>query len=752
MNKDGQYQETTKFTYCRICESLCGMTAKLDSEGNLVSLRGDKNHPRSEGYICSKGVRMAEINNDPDRVTYPLKRNIHGEYERVSWDEALDDIAKRSKQLVEEHGSDSLGLYIGNPVTFSTNGALKSFGFIKAVGSKQFYTPASQDTYPRQFVSAHLYGSSGRIPFPDIPHTQNILILGANPLVSHGSLISLPRIQDHLDAIVQRGGRVIVIDPMKTKTAKRYEHQFIRPGTDAWLLGAMIRYLSESGKVDSAKVKSQSQGVDELLELLSECTLERASTETGIAVESIVEIADLFAATAPSVAYSRVGLCRGQHSSAAVYLMDMLNLITGNLDRRGGSVFGKAPIDFVKLAGNAYVPDVGEVKTRVHAYPDIGGQLPAHALEEEIRRPGPGQIRGLFVVGGNPVLSVPQGDKLNLAMEKLDLLVAIDIYKNESAQHADYILPSTTALERWDVPLLWANHMPEPWFQYTDPVVQPRGEAREEGEILDGIAARMGLGMASPVKSIRLLAKFGLSLSTRRLIDWMLRSSRFGDHFGFRKEGLSFKRLQDSPHGITYAEDVDENVLADKVLYKDGKIRSVATPLLESVKSLMNENCGDNNSASKKVKAIEEVMEFHLISRREVQSINSWFHNVVPDRYTPTLYISPQDAEKLQLIDGDNVTMSNANGSISVPVEITHVVMTGVVSFPHGYGHELAGWQRANSLKGANVNVLASTNPEQLDPFSFTSWLDGIPVMVSKQRIVTTNSYLRNSNLQLEET
>ena len=522
--------KTTVASYCRICESLCGIVATVE-DGRVVSIGGDRDHPVSKGYICAKGASAGELLDDPDRVTNPLKRNqTTGQFQEASWEEALDDIAARLNKLRKTRGPNAIALYLGNPATFSFGGLYWAKGFMDAIGSHQFYSAGPQDTFARQAASVHLFDNGLLFPIPDVPRTQFFLVIGANPLVSHGSLLSLPRLGDEMRAVVTRGGRVVVVDPVRTRTAAEFEHIQPRPGTDPWLLAAMLNTIFARNLHDTTALETIGLGWQELAAAVEDITPELATAKTGIDTDTIVALAVAFATAESGCAYSRCGLNRYPGATTATYLLDALNTVTGNMDREGGMVFGDAGIDFASLGAKFGMSGLGKFPSKATGLPDIAGLLP-WVLTQEIETDAADSVRGLLLVAGNPVVSAPDGAALRRAMQKLDIIVAVDLYINESNRNADYILPPAHYLEREDFPGSFLGHMPKPWLQYATKVVEPPPTVREDWEIIDELTRRMGLGAPFSQRSIRALARvlrrFGMGITPTIVIAGLLRSRAY---------------------------------------------------------------------------------------------------------------------------------------------------------------------------------------------------------------------------------
>jgi anaerobic selenocysteine-containing dehydrogenase len=710
-----------RVTFCRICEPLCGMVATVE-DGRLTQLRPDEEHPLSRGYACPKGIAMTGVQNDPDRVIYPLKRvGGPGEFERTTWDEAMASIAARLQRSLDLHGPDSLAWYMGNPGAFSYSHTLWVKGFLDGLGSPHYYSAGSQDVNNRFAASALLYGSPLLLPIPDLKRTRFLLMVGANPLVSHGSVLSAPRIREQLNAIVERGGRVVVVDPRRTETARQYEHLPIRPDADAWLLLAILNVIFSEGLADEAFLREHASGADELRRRCADFPPERASEATGIDPERVREVARAFAAAPSAAAYGRTGSCLGRFGTLVAYLLDALNVVTGNLDRPGGSVFGRPPIALDEIGEKIGLATYGKIRSRIGGYPDVIGNLPATLLPEEITTPGKGQVRTFFVSAGNPVLSVPDGNALERALGELELMVSLDFYVNETNRHADYILPATTFLEREDVPVAFLGLFSTPFIQVTKPVLPPAGEARQEWQIIDDLSRRIGVAPYS-AKALRTLAKLGLRLSPRRLIDLLLRAGPAGDRFGLRRGGLSLKKVARHPHGIVLDDQLATGVLRRKVRHEDGRVRLDDPDAVSEIGRLVS-----SNGASAE-------FPLRLIGLRELRSHNSWMHNaplLMRGGRTHALRMHPDDAGDAGIGDGDQVRISSEAGAVEAPVKVTDEMTRGTVALPHGWGHK-GGWKLANEAGGVNVNLLASSQAGTLERLAGMAHLNGIPVRVEQ--------------------
>lgn len=709
-------------TFCRICEASCGMVATVD-DGVITKLRPDADHPVSRGAVCPKGIAMLEVHADPDRLTHPLKRRADGSgFDRVSWDDALDDIGARLSTIRAEHGGGAIGWYMGNPGAFSYSHPVWVKGFLDALSSQHYYTASSQDVSNRFAASAMLYGSPAVVPIPDLDHVDLLLVVGANPYVSHASLLTAPRIREDLNAITARGGRVVVVDPRRTETARVFEHLAIQPDTDAWLMLALLHVLFGEGLVDRAALAASTVGSGWLQTAVRAVTPEDAATHTGIPADDIGALARALAASPAAAVYGRTGSCLGRFGTLVSFLMDCLNVVTGNLDRRGGAVFGLPAISLDEVAEKTGLDTYGARRSRVGGFPDVLGAMPATLIPREITTPGEGALRALLVSAGNPVLSVPDAGAMRAALGQLDLMVSIDLYVTETNREADYILPATSFYEREDLPLALMGFARTPYVQWTERVVEPAGEARQEWEVIEAISARMGI-VPSTDPTLRALGRFGIRLSPRRMADLLLRTGRYGDLFGLRRKGhrLTLKKVAAAPHGLQLSDALPVGILDRKVRHPDGRVHLDPPAIAGEFARLLEDSY-----------AVEDPdYPVRLIGLRELRSHNSWMHNapklMAGAARSHAARVHPSDAAALGVVDGDDLRIVSKDGAIVVAVRVTDEVTPGVVAVPHGWGHH-GGWQVANGAGGANVNVLAGSAPEDLEPLAGMAFLNGIRV------------------------
>jgi anaerobic selenocysteine-containing dehydrogenase len=716
-----------KPTFCRICEPTCGMIATV-SEGKLTGLRPDPEHPISAGFSCPKGPEFLHVNNDEDRILHPLRRRPDGTFEQISWDTALREIGARLRAVRDVHGGESIGVYIGNPSGFSHSHGVWVTGFVKAIGTQHLYSPNTQDTASRLVASTLLYSNPFLVPVPDLERSHFVLLLGTNPLVSRGSLVSAGNLREKLTGVVSRGGRVVVIDPRRTETARAFEHVSVRPDGDAWLLLAMLNVIFNEGLEDREAISKQSKDIRVIREAANRYSPEAVQDRTGLPPAEVRALARAIA-TAPSAAiHGRTGACLGRHATLVNVLLDTLAVVTGNLDRDGGLVFGCGPVDFASMAARLGLATYDTYRSRVGGFPEVISQLPAPLMAEEITTPGRGQMRALIVTAGNPVLSVPGAAEFEQALDQLDFQVGIDLYLNETHRHADYVLPAATFYERSDMMLVAMDLHLSPFVQWTDAVVEPRGEARPDWQIMDSLARELGVRPLAGFARSFLPRRFA-KLATRLLspatgwvtpevmIDLLLRTGSEGDWFGLRPGKLSVAALRATPRGRVLSRFITTGTLKSRV--RGGRVNFGDKRIAEALQRLADEPQADPS------------YPMLLIGKRDVRSHNSWMHNTPkhrdPHRRQRGL-MNPKDAAGLGIADGDSVRITSATGTDVVPVQISDEVAPGTVAVPHGWGHRDAGWQTANEAGGMNVNAILSARTADLEPLSGMSHLNAVPV------------------------
>jgi anaerobic selenocysteine-containing dehydrogenase len=709
---------TTHHRTCTLCEAMCGLTLEVEG-GRVVAVRGDVHDPFSRGHICPKGVALGDVHADPDRIRQPLRRTPGG-WQTVSWDEALDEAAERLRAVQREHGRDAVAVYQGNPTVHNYGTLLYAPGFIRALGTRNRFSATSVDQLPHHLAAYTMFGHQLLIPVPDLDRTDFFLVLGANPVVSNGSLMSAPDAAGRIKNIRRRGGTVVVIDPRRTETAAlANRHHFIRPGTDALLLLALLHVVFAEGLEKPGRLAEVTDGLDAVRAMVAEFPPERAAPATGIAAEEIRALARAFAAAPSAVCYGRCGVSTQEFGGLAHWLINLLNLATGNLDRPGGAMFTRPAVDALKGTGRG---SLGRWKSRVRGLPEFGGELPVAVLAEEMLTPGPGQIRALVTSAGNPVLSTPNGAQLDRALAGLDFMVSVDFYLNETTRHAHLVLPPTSPLEHDHYDLAFYVLSVRNAAKYSPAVFPaPRG-ALHDWQIFLGLQRRLERGAKARLRHA-VLGRLG----PHGLLDLGLRTGPYGAGFRPFRRGLSLRRLKRRPHGVDLGP--LQPALPERLFTKDRRIHAAPAPLLEDVGRLRARLLEGGVDAG----VSDGGFDLLLIGRRQLRSNNSWMHNyprLMKGRERCTLLVHPADAAARGIAQGGMVRVGSRAGSVEVPAELSEEVMRGVVSLPHGFGHGRPGIRLtvAAAHPGASANDV--TDDQLVDALSGNAALNGVPVRV----------------------
>ncbi|MGI8522786.1 MAG: molybdopterin-dependent oxidoreductase, partial [Nocardioides sp.] len=699
---------TTTIGVCNLCEAICGLQITLEGQGadtRVASIRGNPDDPLSRGYLCPKGVSLADVWSDPDRLRRPVRRVGRGadaEWVEIDWDEALDLVADRLATTINTHGADAVGVYLGNPNAHALGSATHGLQFIKSLRTRNRFSASSVDQIPHQLVAWQLYGHQLLLPIPDLDRTSYFLVFGANPMASNGSLMTTPDFPHRLRALKARGGRMVVLDPRRTETAAvATEHHFVRPGSDVLVILAMARTLLEEGLTRPAPYVD---GVQRVRELVAGFTLELAEEVSGVPADDIRRLTREFAAAEGAAAYGRLGVSTTGFGSLAQWGLNCLNVLSGHFDHPGGVLFTEPAVDFVRrgLIGRGHY-DL--YRSRVRGLPEYGGELPAASMTEEISTPGDGQIRAMVTLAGNPVLSTPDGRRLGAALETLDFMVAVDIYLNETTRHADVILPPTTALERDHYDILFHGLAVRNTARFT-PAVLPRPPgARHDWEIYRDLAARIGrrLDRRAPLAA-RLQSRARLAVSPTRQLAALLSTGRV----------TSLRQLRRHPSGIDLGP--LRPTMPERLMTKDKRI-DLAPALVVGDLPRLHAWLTDRPADA-----------LVLIGRRHQQDNNAWFHNIErTNRGRPRhhLLMHPADLAERGLADGALVTVSSRVGEVTVEVAATDDMMRGVVSLPHGYGHQVDGTRMRHASKVPGVSINDLTDPSLLD-LSGNAALNGV--------------------------
>ncbi|MFF1545736.1 molybdopterin oxidoreductase family protein [Streptomyces sp. NPDC058291] len=734
----------TALRICPLCEATCGLT--LTIEGTKVTgARGDREDVFSKGFICPKGASFGAVDGDPDRLRTPLVRR-DGELREATWEEAFDAVAVGIRPVVERYGANSVGVVLGNPNVHTMAGALYPPVLIAGLGTRSLFTASTVDQMPKHVSSGLLFGDAGAIPVPDLDHTDHLLLIGANPLESNGSLCTAADFPGKLKALKARGGALTVIDPRRTRTARLADrHIPIRPGTDALLLAAMTQVLFEESLVDLGESAPHVEGLDELAEAIREFTPEAVAGACDVDAALIRALARELAAAPAAAVYGRIGSCTVPYGTLASWLVDVLNILTGNLDRPGGALFPQAATDRTpRPAGPGHGFRLARWHSRVSRHPEAKGELPLSALAEEIdTATDEGEpIRALIAVAANPVLSAPDGDRLDKALDALDFMVSVDPYLNETSRHADVVLPPPPPSQSPHHDFAFNALAVRNQVRYTRPAVPLEPGRMAETEILarltlaatgmhgadpgavDDLVVGQTLGKAveephSPVhgRDPRELARqLTGDTGPERRLDMMLRLGPYGDGFGARPDGLNLTRLLAAPHGIDLGPLRPR--LPQPLKTRSGRVELLPRPIADDLPRLRE---GMRRSTDGLV----------LVGRRHLRSNNSWMHNVpalTGGTNRCTLHIHPEDAERLGVRDGEPVRVKGAGGEVTAPAEITDGVRRGVVSLPHGWGHDRPGTRLSHASTDPGVNVNQLLDGTLLDPLSGNAVLNGVPV------------------------
>ncbi|RIL04576.1 MAG: molybdopterin-binding oxidoreductase [Proteobacteria bacterium] len=717
----------TVYGTCSFCEATCGIEVQLEGR-DVVRLRGDDADVFSRGHVCPKAVGMRDLHADPDRLRRPLRRTARGDFEEIGWEEAWDFAAERIARVREAGGANAVALYRGNPGIHDYATILGANVLVRALGTKNVYSAGALDTWPRWVQAGSMYGGPLRCPVPDIERTDWFLMVGANPMVSNGSLMTVPDFRGRLAALQARGGKLIVVDPRRSETAERAdEHHFVVPGTDAAFLLAMLHVLFAEGRVALGACEGLVNGVGEVERIAARFAPERVAARCGIDAATIRRLAREMAEAPSAVAYGRMGTSTQAFGTLATWALDLLCILTGNLDRPGGAMFARpaAPLHFAFEPNGAV--QFGRWRSRAGGRHEIVGELPVMALAEEIETPGDGQVRALVTVAGNPVRTAPNSARIERAIASLDFVVCLDWYRNETTRHAHLILPPPGPFERSHYDLGLAHFGVRNFAKYAPAALDPEPGARSAwttalelarrwmglaslaAEQVDGLVLRQFATLAlaaSPwqgdVTVDELVHATGKEPGPDRILDALIRVGPYGDACGRRPEGLTLARIQQHPHGLDLGPLVP--MLPGHVRTASGRIELAPERIVADVPRL------------EAWLAREEAPSLRLVNRRDLRSMNSWLHNLpslAKGRERCTLQMHPDDARACGLADGAIALVRSRVGELRAPVEITRDVMRGVVSLPHGFGHDGDGIGLAVAARkpGANVNAVTDDAP-----------------------------------------
>ena len=752
----------THYRTCHLCEAICGVAIEVQ-DGHIQSIKGDADDPLSQGYICPKAVAMQDLHEDPERLRKPVRRTAEG-WQEMEWDEAFDLVADRLHQVREEHGRNSIGAYLGNPNVHNHGALIAGLPFLKALGTQNRFSATSNDQLPHMLASLEMFGHQILFPIPDIDRTDLFMCIGGNPMASNGSLMTVPDFRGRVKSLKARGGMLVVIDPRRTETAQiADEFHFIRPGTDALLLMAMVHTLFEENLVDLGHAEKWTKDVD-LIRLASlGFKPEAVSQHTGLAADDIRGLARQLATTRKAALYSRMGTSTQAFGGVATWLAYVLNILTGKLDTTGGMMFTQPAVDMVALGAMAgQSGHFGRRFSRVKKLPEFGGEFPSSTMADEMLTPGDGQIRAFVSIAGNPVLSSPNGGRLDEAFGNLDFMVSVDYFLNETTRHADVILPPTSGLERSHYDLIFSMFAVRNTAKYSPALFDAGEDSRHDWQILLELAHRLEKRRAGGRLPLRMEAGWRAfkQIGPDPILDLMLRSGPYGADIGPARgvfqpaidlvmdilpeahpvRGLAKlsplnRHWQDLPKGLSvrsltrFPNGVDLGPLRpcmpERLFTPDHKVNLAPRRYLADLDRLH--------------RFLDQppTTDLLLIGRRHMRSNNSWMHNsqrLVKGKERCTLMISPKDAARSGLQTGDSAEVSTPTGRIVLPVEITDDIMPGVVSVPHGWGHDRSGIGQAVAAAHAGASINDVISDEQIDPLVGTSVLNGQSVHVKVWR------------------
>ncbi|HEY2776175.1 MAG TPA: molybdopterin-dependent oxidoreductase [Candidatus Binatia bacterium] len=717
----------TRHTFCRICEALCGLEVDVE-EGRVTAIRPDAEHVATSGFACAKGLKQHRMYDSPDRLMYPTKR-VGTSWQRISWEQANYEIGQKVRAISEDTGPDSIAMYVGTAAGFGVLHPAFAQGFMTGLGSRSMYSSATQDCANKFAVARQVYGFPFTQPFPDLDRTDCLVITGANPAISKWSFLQVSNPIKRLRDMEERGAKIFIVDPRRTETAKvAGEHVFIRPGTDVFFFLAFLRELIATGGVDRARVAAHMRGFDDLEKIAEPWTPQRTAEVTQIPAEKLQEMVTCYRKAAGAAMYCSTGVNMGGNGSLAFWIQECINAVSGNLDRSGGTLVGMGVTDFIAF-GKKTGTLLSNHESRVGGFRSTNDAFPGGILADEILTPGRGQVRALFVTGGNPLLTMANSARLRDSFAKLELLVTLDIFRSETGQLAHYNLPCTSPLQRPDLPFIFPLMLglqSKPYLQATDRVVDPEGEQRDEATIYLDLARASGVSLFGS-RPVQASLEFARSLNSLRskdaqpsvpqkaLLSAILRATRQG---GFRK-------LLREKHGRPRPDHQAGTFLGKRVITEDQRVDLAPPALVAQAAKLESDFASERENASK----------LKLITRRAVTTHNSWTHNleefVDADRVTNYLYMHPDDAGRAGLTEGALADVTTDTATVRVPVRLLPELMPGTVALPHGWGHQAAtGLSVASKTRGVNVNLLSPDGPGRIEKISGMAHLTGFVVDV----------------------
>jgi anaerobic selenocysteine-containing dehydrogenase len=703
----------THYRACNLCEAICGLAIEVSGD-EIRAIRGDRDDPFSRGHICPKAVALQDVHADPDRLRHPVRRMADGTWRRLGWDEALDEVGTRLRAVQRTSGNDAVALYVGNPAVHNWGSLLFGPPLSRALRTRNRFSATSVDQLPHHVAATWMFGHRLLLPIPDVDRTQFLLALGANPVVSNGSMMTAPGFKRRLEKLKRRGGRLVVVDPRRTETAEIADrHIFIRPGSDALFLMALLQVIFSEGLETPGSTAEFCDSIETVRELVSAVLPDKVAPATGIDPEAIRNLARDFAAAPSAVCYGRLGVSTQAFGGLCQWLVNVLNVVTGNLDRAGGAMFTRPAVDLVANTGPGHL---GKYVSRVRGLPAYGGELPVAALAEEILTEGEGRVRALLTVAGNPVLSTPNGVQLERALESLDFMAAVDFYVNETTRHANIILPPTSALEHDHYDLVFNLLAVRNVARYSSALFDPVPDARHDWQILAELHRRLDDGPPLAQFKRWLNAKIG----PRRILDLGLRRGLWGSGFRPFGRGLNLTAVERAVHGVDLGP--LEPCLPARLRPPNRRIELAPAPFVKDAQRLL---------ATLECDQVDQPLL--LIGRRHLRSNNSWMHNsrrLVRGKDRCTLLMHPDDAARLGVAGEAKVAVVSHTGRIEAPLELSEEVMPGVVSLPHGWGHHRPGTELSVAEDHPGVSINDLTDESVVDDLCGNAVLSGVPVRV----------------------
>ncbi|MBL6752162.1 MAG: molybdopterin-dependent oxidoreductase [Nevskia sp.] len=699
----------THYRACNLCEAICGLEVRVRGQ-EILSIRGDAADPLSRGHICPKAVALKDIHEDPDRLRAPLRRTKGG-WQPIGWDDALDLAAARFALVARAHGANAVAAYYGNPNVHNYGSMTHGPRALAALKSRMRFSATSVDQLPHHQVGYWMFGHQLLVPIADIDRTDYLLVLGANPMASNGSMMTVPDFRNRLKAMQARGGRMVLLDPRRSETAEVADaHHFIRPGTDAAFLLGLLHTIFTENLARPGRLSGFADGLETVAAQVRALDPAALAAHCGIGVDTIGAIARAFAGSPRAAAYGRMGVSVQRWGTLCHWLIQLLNVATGNLDRAGGALFTRPAVDTIDSPASR-PGHFGAWKTRVRGLPEFGGELPVAALAEEILTPGPGQVRALFTAAGNPVLSTPNGAQLDRALASLEFMASVDIYLNETTRHAELILPPTSPLEHDHYDLVFHVFAVRNTARYSEPLFDKPAGALHDWEIFQGLGARLADRMGVAYQPYP---------APDRILDAGLRAGPYGaarQH----PQALSLEALRGQPHGVDLG--ALEPSLPQRLAHADKTIRCAPPELLAELARF----------AAELRAAAPDAGSLRLIGRRHLRSNNSWLHNsrrLVKGPPRHQLLMHPADLARRGIADGARVRVRSRAGEVVVEVAASPAMMPGVASLPHGWGHGREGVRLgvAQAQPGASFNDLS--DELLLDELSGNAVLNGLPVTV----------------------